>query len=196
MLGDKLVTKIEGMIDWLRWPVNLLVLKSNSVVYGDNLRISGLCKIRNRGKITIGSETIITSRQSGNPVGGHHKTYLYVGKKGHISIGNNVGISNSVIFSLTSIIIEENVLIGGGVQIYDSDFHSLDPRIRTGRVDNDIKCAPILIKSNVFIGAGAIILKGVTIGEGSIIGAGSVVTKDVPQKEIWAGNPARKVSVV
>ena len=47
-----------------------------------------------------------------------------------------------------------------------------------------------MIKDHAFIGAHAIILKGVTIGEGSVIGAGSVVTKSVPDGEIWAGNPA------
>lgn len=47
------------------------------------------------------------------------------------------------------------------------------------------------IKDNAFIGAHSIILKGVTIGEKSIIGAGSVVARDVPDGEIWAGNPAK-----
>lgn len=49
---------------------------------------------------------------------------------------------------------------------------------------------PIHIKYGAFIGAGSIILKGVTIGEYSIIGAGSVVCKDVPSGEVWGGNPA------
>ena len=53
------------------------------------------------------------------------------------------------------------------------------------------KCAPVVIENNVFIGAHCIILKGVSIGENSIIGAGSVVTKNVPANQIWAGNPAK-----
>ena len=51
--------------------------------------------------------------------------------------------------------------------------------------------APIYIKDNVFIGANATLLKGVTIGENAIVGACSVITKDVPANEIWAGNPAK-----
>ena len=53
------------------------------------------------------------------------------------------------------------------------------------------KNAPIIVKDNVFIGANATLLKGITIGENTIIGACSVVTKNVPANQIWAGNPAK-----
>lgn len=53
-----------------------------------------------------------------------------------------------------------------------------------------------MICDNVFIGAKCIILKGVTIGENSVIGAGSVVTKNVPANQIWAGNPAKFIKNV
>ena len=56
--------------------------------------------------------------------------------------------------------------------------------------DTEVKTKPVLIKEGAFIGAHAIILKGVTIGKRSVIGAGAVVTKDVPDNQIWAGNPA------
>lgn len=59
-----------------------------------------------------------------------------------------------------------------------------------------MKTAPIKIKKGAFIGANSIILKGVEIGENSVIGAGSVVTQNVPDKEIWAGNPARFISYI
>lgn len=53
------------------------------------------------------------------------------------------------------------------------------------------KMAKVTIEHDAFIGAGCIILKGVTIGACSIVGAGSVVTKNVPANQIWAGNPAK-----
>ncbi len=49
----------------------------------------------------------------------------------------------------------------------------------------------VIIKRNAYIGANTVICKPVTIGEGAIVGASSVVTKDIPSFEVWAGNPAR-----
>ena len=89
------------------------------------------------------------------------------------------------------------MLLGGGVKIYDTDFHSLDfqKRVRF-KTDDDRKSSPVTIKNYAFIGAGTIVLKGVTIGEKSIIGAGSVVTSNIPDGQIWAGNPARYIKNV
>ncbi len=58
---------------------------------------------------------------------------------------------------------------------------------------NFLSHSSVLIKKNAFIGAHTIILKGVTVGERSIIGAGSVVTKSIPDDEVWAGNPAKRI---
>lgn len=80
---------------------------------------------------------------------------------------------------------------GGGVKLYDTDFHSISYEERIQKPDPGIKSKPILIKEGAFIGAHSIILKGVTVGRHSVIGAGSVVTKDIPDNEVWAGNPAR-----
>ncbi len=105
----------------------------------------------------------------------------YIGYKVTINVGKYVGIGR-------------NVLISNYVFIIGEDGHPADPVMR----QNDLPPPRELIKSiiindNVWIGEKAIILKGVTIGEGAIIGAGSVVTKDVPSKTIVAGNPARVV---
>lgn len=106
-----------------------------------------------------------------------------------IVIGEGSRINNNfVVICSTQIQIGAKCLIGSNVKIYDSDFHSLIPSQRFGGVP---KTASVRIEENVFIGSDVIILKGVTIGRNSVIGSGSVVSKDVPENSIAAGNPAR-----
>lgn len=81
------------------------------------------------------------------------------------------------------ITIGDGVAIAKGVTIRDSDAHSIN--------GNPQISAPIVIGNHVWIGTDAIILKGVTIGDGSVIAAGAVVTRDVPPKTLVAGVPAR-----
>jgi acetyltransferase-like isoleucine patch superfamily enzyme len=144
------------------------------------------------GRFQLGENFSMNNGISGNPIGCYDKCTFFVDKGATLVIGKNVGISQSAIICHESITIGDNVKIGGGVKIYDTDFHSLDPKIRSGKTDLSCKAtAPVLINNNAFIGAFSIILKGITIGENSIIGAGSVVTKNVPNNQIWAGNPAK-----
>ena len=89
------------------------------------------------------------------------------------------------------LVLEKMCLLGGGSKIYDTDFHWLDYYKRSTQGGG--MTSPIYIDDGVFIGANCIILKGIHIGKKAIIGAGSVVTKDIPQEEIWAGNPARRI---
>jgi len=88
-----------------------------------------------------------------------------------------------------SITIGENVLIGPFVEIFDSNFHALEPDKRGSSPPEDAD--DVIIENNVFIGSNAKIRKGVTIGRDSIIASGSIVTKDVPAGVIAGGNPAR-----
>ena len=80
--------------------------------------------------------------------------------------------------------------------ILDSDFHPLDPRQRRIHPTAAANSIPIHIGCDVFIGARAIILKGVTIGDGAVIAAAAVVTKDVPPGSIVGGNPARVIGSI
>lgn len=118
--------------------------------------------------------------------------FLCCRKKGQLIIGNNVGISSTALICDKKIVIGDFVKIGGNVVIYDTDFHALDPELRR---HTELECntnkQEVIISNNVFIGAHSTILKGVYIGENSIIGAGSVVTKSIPDNEIWAGNPVK-----
>lgn len=141
--------------------------------------------------LRFGKGVVINSGRKRNPVGLGIQTSLMTIERGQITVGNRVGMSNVALIARESITIEDDVLLGSGVVVYDNDFHSLNAEIRCHGKDDDIKTAPVLIKECAFIGAGSIILKGVTIGRNSIIGAGSVVTRSVPDNEIWGGNPAK-----
>lgn len=141
------------------------------------------------GKITIGDNCRINSGKGHNPIGGD-TVCRFVSYGGRICIGDRVGISNSTIVSRNSVIIEDNVFIGGSCKIYDNDFHPISMEKRISFFD-DIPNKPVLIKRGAFIGAHSIVLKGVIVGEGAVVGAGSVVTGNIPDGEIWAGNPAR-----
>jgi acetyltransferase-like isoleucine patch superfamily enzyme len=89
------------------------------------------------------------------------------------------------------------VLLGADVKIFDTDFHTLSPENRRYNTDPDnIPVAPVKIDDNVFVGTGAIIMMGTTIGENSVIGAGSVVRGAIPANVIAAGNPARVIRAI
>lgn len=147
------------------------------------------------GKATIGNNFYIRTGQAYTEVGSLGSRIL-VGPKGVLTIGDNVGMSNATIVADCSVTIGKHVMIGGGVQIFDTNFHSTDPTIRTsGReTRDDVKTAPVVIGNHVFIGTNAIICKGVTLGDNAIVAAGSAVVKSIPAGEIWGGNPASCLS--
>lgn len=176
--------------------INLLTLRLRKINCGKRLSTHGTLFVRGTGTITIGENVSITSCRETNPIGGDVKTILFAKNNATITIGDNTGISNSALVAVDSIAIGNNVLIGGNCKIYDNDFHSLDFNERMGTVDLGVKHAPVVIKDGAFIGAHTIVLKGVTIGERSIVGAGSVVTRSIPDYEIWAGNPAKFIKKV
>ena len=173
--------------------VTSILFYGNNVSY-KNIRVNGIpyIMVARGGKFIIGDNFAMNNGIKGNPIGSYRRCTFFVDRNAKLIIGDNVGISQTALICHKSIKIGNNVKIGGGVSIYDTDFHSLDPEIRKSKEDikNRIEKA-VIIKDNVFIGAHSIILKGVTIGENSIIGAGSVVTKSVPNNQIWAGNPAK-----
>jgi acetyltransferase-like isoleucine patch superfamily enzyme len=122
---------------------------------------------------------------------------------GTISIGDDVYVGDDCIVSCAaSVEIGAGTLLGHGVQIFDNNSHPLGPEERAadwaairgegGRAE--IEAAPILIGARAWIGFGAFLLKGVTIGDGAIVGAGSVVTGDVAPGAVVVGNPARTPS--
>lgn len=101
-----------------------------------------------------------------------------------VTVGNNVTVKSGVQL-WDGITVEDDVFIGPNATFTNDLF----PRSK----NSDWKLSKIVIKKGASIGANATILCGVTIGEKAMIGAGSVVTKDVPDGELWVGNPAHFV---
>ena len=128
-----------------------------------------------------------------------------IGENATCEVGDFTLLNGPLIMAEERIEIGSYCLISWNVGIADSDFHPLDPAQR--RVDAmalapfykdrpprpTLRTAPVVIKDNVWIGMGAVILKGVTIGENSVVAAGAIVSKDVPPNSVVAGNPAAVV---
>lgn len=191
-----MITTIKFFFRGFNYLFNRWTFSINRVTIINNWRVNGRIFIQNHGKLEIGEKFMVNSGKRYNPIGGDIITRLITQSNSKLSIGNNVGISNSTIFCTDSIEIRDNVYIGGGCKIWDTDFHSINSNERIHLDDKGIKTAPILIDVNVFVGANTIILKGVKIGKNAVIGAGSIVTKDIPHNEIWAGNPAKFIKKI
>jgi acetyltransferase-like isoleucine patch superfamily enzyme len=116
------------------------------------------------------------------------KVELWAGENAMIILGDHVLINGGVIISARNRIeVGDFTLIGHQVLMFDSDWHGID--------GHEAKEGPVRIGKHVWIGARAIILKGVTIGDNAIIGANSVVTKDIAENTIVAGNPASQIGM-
>lgn len=108
----------------------------------------------------------------------------------HIKLGSKVFFNfNCVVLDVAEVVIGDRVLFGPAVQIYAAT-HPLSAEHRRGGLEFG---KPIKIGSDVWVGGGAIICPGVTIGDRSVIGAGSVVTKDIPADVVAAGNPCQVI---
>lgn len=170
-----------------------ILLNLNSVSFGKGLHtnnaVPALQINRNAKSVIFGCNVLFNNFTD---VSWYCKTKIIVLKDASLSIGDNSGINGSLIYCKNKIDIGNNVKIGGGTKIFDSNFHNLDWQKRRD-YSTDIDCSyfPIKICDDVFIGTGCIIEKGVTIGARSIIAAGSVVVKDVPPDCIAGGNPCR-----
>lgn len=112
--------------------------------------------------------------------------YGNAGKKAVLKIGNGVAIGDRTeIHAGDSVSIGDGTLIAWDCCIMDRDYHKLESETEV--------TAPVVIGNNVWIGCNALILKGVTIGNGAVVAAGSVVTKDVPAGALVGGNPAKVI---
>jgi len=139
-------------------------------------------------------------------VGCHvHGRLLVFARSGEIVIGDHCFFGEgSEIWSGESVRIGHRVFVSHGVNIHDTSSHPRSARLRHiqfarrddpeyERAMREISTAPVLIGDDAWIGLNAVILKGVTVGRGAIVGAGSVVTENVPEFAMVAGNPARRM---
>jgi acetyltransferase-like isoleucine patch superfamily enzyme len=148
-----------------------------------------LVSVAHNSTLTLGRDVEVASALRANPLGCFQPCVLRTLAPGaRLVLGNNTGLSATVLCAGLSIEIGEATLIGSGAMIIDNDFHVYSDQ--GWRTDSQAGARPIKIGRQVFIGARAIILKGVTIGDRAVIGAGAVVTRDVPADHLAAGNPA------
>jgi acetyltransferase-like isoleucine patch superfamily enzyme len=164
------------------------VLRTRCVSIGKRLRIDVLPQITGPVKVYLGDDV----RLSGWIVISGGRVF----DEPEFRVGNRSFIGGNCLFSVAkSITIGDDVLIAGGCNVSDYSAHPLDPvkRIAGEQVDRkDVR--PVHIGNKVWIGRGATILPGVTIGDGGVVGAATVVIKDVPPGCICVGNPGRLVS--
>ena len=150
--------------------------------------IHGFPSIRNRGgSIRFGQSVTINAAGWSNPLISA-KTRFHCGPNACIELQEGSGLSSSQVIAYSGITIGCRSLIGAGTLICDSDMHGLP----LGR-ENPIQTAPIVIGSDVFIGARCIILKGVKIGDGAVVGAGTVVSRDVGPSERVVSSSLRRL---
>ena len=199
MAGISLIRRIVRL-PWKGWLSltmvwNRLKFSFQGASVGKGSRLEGKIYVRNDsgGKIVLGEGVHITGGYCRNRISRNVASSVSTQGEGEIFIGDHSGISSSCIWSRKSISIGKNVNIGADCIIMDHDAHSLDPVSRRdySSDEKNIATAPVRICDDALLGTRVIVLKGVTIGEGSVVGAGSVVVKDIPPHQVWAGNPAR-----
>lgn len=153
--------------------------------FGKNAVVAHPSNIPNPEFVRIGENTVIL---------GNSRIQVYNGLTGlcaNVTIGTNcyIGAGLSVLAG-ANVSIGDSVLIASDVFI-GSENHGMNPESETPYMDQPLVCKPVVISDGCWIGEKACVLPGVSIGKKCVIGAGSVVTKDVPDFSIAAGNPAK-----
>jgi len=179
---------------------NVDFIRCRIIFFGNNVHYSSFktigipyVSVAIGGNFSIDENLSMNNGIRGNPIGCYNRCTFFVDEGASLKIGSNLGISQAALICHISIKIGDNVKIGGGTLIFDTDFHALNSKLRLSHLSDFVnkRKLPVVLEDNVFIGANCTILKGVTIGKNSIIGASSVVSKNIPSNEIWAGNPAK-----
>lgn len=190
---SKLIKIINFLYEFLLVRISTIIMRiicrANDIKIDDKSRFWGLTKVSKEGNgaILIGENCRFRSKSTSNLIGINRPCILSIhgNEKPNLVIGDNCGLSGTVIGCFTKILIGKNVRCGANTLITDSDWHLDDYRAGKPR--------PVVIEDNVWLGANVVVLKGVTIGENSLIGSNSVVVKNIPPNVIAAGNPCRVI---
>jgi acetyltransferase-like isoleucine patch superfamily enzyme len=153
-----------------------------------------LLSVARGARVVLGDGVRLYSATRANPLGCFQPCVLRALRPGaQLVLGRGAGLSGTVLCAAASIEVGEGTIFGSGAMVIDNDFH-----VATGEWEwskeptfSGAGARPVKIGRGAFIGARAIVLKGVTIGDRAMVGAGAVVTKDVPAHHLATGNPAQ-----
>lgn len=174
---------------------NLVRFSLYGIDYGRNCTVHGRLYINlfPSAEVKIGDNLYFSSGWNINALCSNRRGAVYATGGAKIRIGDNVGMSSTVLWAHESITVGNNVKIGGNCILIDTDAYNKDYIIRRGQHTDWGVSSPIVIEDDVFIGVNCIVLKGVTIGARSIVAAGSVVSTNIPPDCIAGGNPAKVI---
>jgi acetyltransferase-like isoleucine patch superfamily enzyme len=175
-----------------RWEAQL-----KGVQFQGKARFQGrpLISVARNARIIVGDGVCVSSSVRANPLGNFQPSVLRALVPGaQLILGRCVGLSGTVLCAGSLIEIGEDTIFGSGAMVIDNDFHQPIGQWEWGN-DPGRGARPIHIGRGAFIGARAIVLKGVTIGDRAVVGAGAVVTKPVPPRHFAVGNPARIIPI-
>ena len=160
--------------------------KSEEADPAEGIRCAQLCfKINHTMPMTEEYNRLVSELFMGNiGEGSRVMSPLTVVRGNRVKIGRNVVVMNNSLFMAAGgITIEDDVMVAANVQLISNNHDLYDHQILT--------CKPVRLKRNCWIGAGATILPGITVGENAVVAAGAVVTKDVEDNMVVGGNPAK-----
>jgi len=178
--------------EWVAWALRFFwyepLFRSRCAEVGEGFRMEQLPYLSGRGRIAIGRHVWLSGKSTIE-----FSNRLHADPELRIGDGSFVG-HGCVFHVADSVRVGDHCLLAGGVMVFDCDGHPLDAgRRRAGEPTPRSGVAPVVIGDDVWIGSGALVLKGVTVGDRAVIAARSVVTGDVPAGVVVAGNPARPV---
>jgi len=161
-------------------------LSGRRVTIGRRFRVSGPLVIQGPGSVVFGDDCTVASTRMA-PV-----TPYTHSPEAVISFGNRVVLNGTRFGCQQRIEVGEGCLLSDA-RIMDSDFHAIDAHPGIHRWQTSGRAKPVILGPNVWVCAGAMILKGVVVGANSVVAAGAVVTRDVPPNVVVGGNPAQVV---